>query len=334
MSLKAANFGLTVFGLVLLVGIAYLLSAAPRMDILLITGGGLLFVVCLFNMEIGIYVIIVSMLLSPEIAIGQAGSGETMESSRSIIVRVEDITLVIVSMGWFARTAVYKELGLLEKSPMNLPVFAYLLTSLVSTLYGAMNGNLNLVTGLFYTLKYMEYALIYFMVVNYIKEEAQVHRVFFVAVVTCVLVSLYGIFQIPMGERVTAPFEGTTGEPNTLGGYLVFMLAFTLTFTLHKKRIPRKVAWACVSALLAVPLLFTLSRASWLGAVPMVAITVALAPRRSVVIMVLLVALVISPFLLPKEVKDAGSPTPLKIEANKGRSRWGTWLSTPPHQRV
>ena len=32
----------------------------------------------------------------------------------------------------------------------------------------------------------------------------------------------------PSGERVAAPFEGKYGEPNTFGGYLVFMLAILL----------------------------------------------------------------------------------------------------------
>src|SRR5207244_7928876 len=48
------------------------------------------------------------------------------------------------------------------------------------------------------------------------------------SLVTCFLVSLFAITQIPSGERASAPFEGETGEPNTLGGYLVFMLAIVV----------------------------------------------------------------------------------------------------------
>ncbi len=38
------------------------------------------------------------------------------------------------------------------------------------------------------------------------------------ALVTAAVVSLIGTAQIASGERVSAPFEGEVGEPNTMGG--------------------------------------------------------------------------------------------------------------------
>ena len=63
------------------------------------------------------------------------------------------------------------------------------------------------------------------MVVNHLKTEKQVIRFVWAMLITCTIVSLIGISQIPLGGRVSAPFEGASGEPNTLGGYLLFIIS-------------------------------------------------------------------------------------------------------------
>ncbi|MEE9241487.1 MAG: hypothetical protein V3U53_09915, partial [bacterium] len=66
---------------------------------------GIIFLVaCFLSPELGVAALIVSMLFSPEIGLG-SGGGTSVEGGRSIVVRVDDLVLIILSISWFARTA-------------------------------------------------------------------------------------------------------------------------------------------------------------------------------------------------------------------------------------
>ena len=65
--------------------------------------------------------------------------------------------------------------------------------------------------------------IVFFMMVNHVRNTDQVKRFIICLFLTCFIASIIGAFQIPGGGRVSAPFEGDVGEPNTFGGYLLFM---------------------------------------------------------------------------------------------------------------
>src|SRR5206468_4088338 len=88
----------------------------------------------------------------------------------------EDILLLVVALSWFAKTAVNKELGLTLKTPLNRPIFAYLATTALATLDGYATGTVQGLGGFFYVLKYVEYFIVYFMVVNNLGDRPQVWR--------------------------------------------------------------------------------------------------------------------------------------------------------------
>ena len=50
--------------------------------------------------------------------------------------------------------------------------------------------------------------------------------------ITYVIVVFVALSQIPSGNRLTAPFEGRAGEPNTLGGYLILMNSIKKVYVL------------------------------------------------------------------------------------------------------
>jgi len=183
------------------------------------------------NPELALHIILLSMLLSPEIVVGGVGGvsiGKPELKGDVLVLRMEDLVLAAVALAWFARTAIFKELGLIRRTPLNLSIFAYVVSLVVATLLGIFLGNVRPVRGFFFSLKYIEFFVVYFMAVNYIQEERQVWRLLATAFLTCAISAVMGIAQIPSGERVGAPFEGKFGEPTTFGGYLVFMLALIL----------------------------------------------------------------------------------------------------------
>ena len=158
--------------------------------------------------------------------------------------------------------------------------------------------------GFFYNLKYFEYFFLYFMVVNSITSQQQAKNLIVASFVACFLVSLYAIGQIPTGERVSAPFEGESGEPNTLGGYLVFMLAICTGLLLTPGATSRKLPPMILMGTASLALMATLSRASFLAAgVIVLGVVGFVTHRRPILLILVLVGLFSSPFWTPDIVK-------------------------------
>jgi hypothetical protein len=251
------------------------------------------FLIVFVRIEFGLYLVIFSMLLSP-----QLGSGGAVAEGRRIVIRSEDLLLLVVSFSWLAKTAVNKELGLTLKTPLNRPILAYAAATAIATLIGYMTGTVAGYGGVFYVLKYIEYFVVYYMVVNNVIDRRQAWRLVTAAFLTAVIVSLIGLTQIPSGQRVSAPFEGKAGEPNTFGGYLLLLIAVAGGIALETARLRTRAIYLGLAGLMSIPFMFTLSRTSYVGAIPAVAAMAALSSRRRLMIGALIVAVVASPVVM------------------------------------
>lgn len=260
-----------------------------------------IFVLSFLKIEFGLYILIFSMLLSPEIMIGETQGGSL---SRGVTLRLEDFLLVVIGFGWFAQNAVNKELGLFLRTPLNKAIFLYVFSAVLATGFGIMAGNVSAKTGFFFVLKYIEYFIVYFMMANHVKNEEQIKRFLFCLFLTCFITSIIGILQIPGGGRVSAPFEGTRGEPNTLGGYLLFigLVAAGLFSKAENNRLRN--ALALLIVVIIPPFLFTLSRTSYLAFVPGIVTLGFLMDKKAIVGGIFLLLLAVSPLFLPGQVKE------------------------------
>jgi len=239
---------LSIFSGRIITGYSYKLILAAIMGIAI-------FITAMVNTDAGLAILIFSMLLSPEIMLGQV-------PGRDIVIRFDDVLLAMITFTWLAKTAINKGIALFIKTPLNKAIGFYILICLITTIRGITLGYVAPAKGSFYVLRYTEYFLLYILVVNHIHSRKQIKFFLNAIFVTCALVSIYGILQIPSGRRVSAPFEG---EPNTFGGYLLFILCIVVGILLQN--IPKKLRLTMIylSILIFIPFLFTLSRASYLG---------------------------------------------------------------------
>jgi O-antigen ligase len=293
----------------------------------------LLVFVCTFIWpEAGLYVLIFSMLLSPEIIAGDIGGKATL--GRGLTLRLEDFLLVFIGLSWFARTAVDKTTGLFRKTSLNQPIAAYIIACLLATLWGKINGDIKGFAGFFFVLKYFEYMIVFFMVVNYVNTEDQAKRLLFCLFLTCFIVSVYGLMQIPSGIRVSAPFEGASGEPNTFGGYLVFMGAVAVALLNHLKDMRVRLGLALLLVVVFISLLYTQSRASYLAVIPTYIVLSLFSPRRFYLLAGLVVVLALSPLIAPRVAKERMVSTFTQPEA-KGQIQFGRFrLDTSASERL
>lgn len=300
--------GQTTFQLVLplvlllfvLVGFAAVIPSLPPMKAVALAGGIVVFVLSFVSTEIALYILIFSMLLSPEFIVGPAGTS----TGRGVTLRMDDFLIAVIGFSWIARMAINKDLGLFLRTPLNKPIGFYLTICLVSTLLGSIFGRVDLKTGFFYVLKYFEYVIIFFMVSNHLKDRKQLRNYVWAMLLTCAVVSVIGMFNVPAGERVSAPFEGDVGEPNTFGGYLVFMICIGAGLYLATDSFRNQVLCAFLILLFSVPLFYTQSRSSYLAAIPAVLSFIWLSKKRYWVLpMILLIGLLL-PYVAPHPAKE------------------------------
>ncbi len=266
--------------LLLLVPVALLIARAPLLAPLLACVALILFAAALLSAEAGFVVLIASMLLSPEIPLGAAGSGG-LEASRRVVLRTEDLLLLLIGFAWLARMAIHKDLGALRRTRLNGAIAAFCACCLFSTLLGISAGRVRPLVGLCYVAKYVEYFVLYFMTVNYVRTPEALRRLVLAILLTAGAITLYAFWQIPQGVRPSAPFEGTPGEPNTLGGYLVLVFAVSAALWQCLPASPLRRGAGLLALAVLPPLVATLSRSSWLGFAGAFVVLLGLAPRRA-----------------------------------------------------
>ena len=299
-----AKYRILFFGFfaVIAVYVAFIIPQANSGVLLGVMLGLLAGIISFFRIEFGIYILVFSMLLSPEIKLAAI-------PGRDVVIRLDDFILFIVFFAWFARVAIDKSIGLLKNTPLTFPVIAYTLACIVFTLKGIITGDVNPAKSFFYVLKYVEYFLLFFMVSNVVKDEKDVKRYLYAALITLVIVTIYCYTQLGTGVRITAPFEdplgvvSTAGEPASLGGYFVIALAIFAAVMLNYKS--KLVKLLALSAFLLVmpPFSQTLSRASYISFAVMLLFTLFLTKKnRLAYFLILAAAIIIVPLVIPGNI--------------------------------
>ena len=253
-------------------------------------------IICFIYPQVALYILLVSMLFSPQVMMGQT-------AAREITFRMDDLLLFVIVLTWLARAAIYKELAVFRLTPLHTPIALFMAVSLLATLVGMVRGNVSAASGFFFNLKILEYFIIFFMVVNYVKEEREIKTFVILILLVALFVNLYALYQVPSGERVSAPFE-RYGEPNTLGGYLVVIISLSLALFLLRSFGQRTNVLIPLLVLSGASVMFTQSRGSWLGLICMSAPFMLLSPKRFFFIVGAIFLLVALPYIAPESTKE------------------------------
>lgn len=275
----------------------------PKFFLILITALGI-FIIAFIKTNVALIILIFAMLLSPELAVGGV-------PGRAVVLRLEDILLLIVFLGWLAKMAVNKELGLLRVTSLNRPILIYMSICIIASLLGVLRGYLTPKVSIFYLLKYFEYFLLYFMVTNSLENKKQVKLFVYSLIFVALLISIYAWGSHFSGAiRVTAPFEGESGEPNTLGGYLLLIMMVTTGLWLNLSSRKIKVFLSIVLFFAFPAFLFTLSRSSWLGFIPAFLMLIILTPKgKTILLLVLFSTILLGPLIFPDYVSERVTTT-------------------------
>lgn len=293
-----------------LVAIFLFLNLETISGILLISIISIAVLLTFFNTDLAVVFLIFSMLLSPELTIAEV-------PHRAVVIRVDDILLIVIFFAWLAKMALNKNLSLIHSTPLNLPIVSFIFLAIFSTTLAIAGDRVHPLESFFYILKYIEYFILFFLVSNIIHSKRQIEVFMLAFFITAFLVCLYAFWHLSEVVRVSAPFEGRSGEANTLAGYLLVVMGVIGGLVVHLK--PRKVKFFLLGLLVCalVPFLYTLSRGAWLGVIPMFIVLILLAPqaKKPALIVFFVVLLIFSSLFTPQLVKRriAGTFVPGKI---------------------
>ena len=142
-------------------GLSFLLGRLPYLSSVVVVVAIVVFIFCFTNIQYSLYLLIFSMLLSPEIGAGGLGGDSATTASRGVTIRAEDLLLLVIGFAWLARIAIKKDVGMFRTSSLNQPIAYYVFICLFATGMGFMAGRVNGLTGFLYVLKYIEYFIIH-----------------------------------------------------------------------------------------------------------------------------------------------------------------------------
>jgi len=287
-----------------LIGLAALISLLvagsfiilPVKWVLILVLSIIFFTVSFLNLGLGLMILIFSMLFSPEISIGGILPG----AFRSFTLRFEDLLLIILFLSFLAQLALRKDITL-TNTPLYLPLGTFLLIQSISTWMGAGRGRVQPISGTFFILKEIEFWLIFFVVVNYVRTKRQIINFIIIFFLITALVGVYGLSQVGKVRRIAAPFDA--GEANTLGGYLVLAYSFIIAMFFYVRSNKLKSLLVIMGAVLFVPFLNTLSRGSYL-ALALTLLVFSLLLKNWGLIIFSLVVIATSPFWAPEQVAE------------------------------
>jgi len=298
---------------------AYVYFRDPALTLALAVSA-LIFGVTILRADFGVYALVVAMMFSPEVHAGGVGHGE-----RQLMLRYDDILIIVIFLGVVAKATFEGKPLLWLPSPVNRGLVAYYAVCLLSTLLAlrlsvpAWDKKL----AFFILLKMAEFYMIFVLVGNAVRGLRQVRNQLTVFLLVALVVCIGCIAQIGSVERLTAPFEKGSPEPNTLGGYLIIIMSLTAALFFHAPKLIQKAVFLGLFAAALLPFLFSLSRASFIAAiVALLTLGILLLPRgRGVFVIALVVGvLLFSHVLMPPEVMDRvnytfqrGSGVPLFI---------------------
>jgi hypothetical protein len=251
--------------------------------------------VCFLSVRLSLILLIFSMLLSPEIAVGST-------TSRDVTIRGEDLFLVCMTLGWLARIAIFKDIGFMRKNFLTKPMLIYIACATLSTALGVMRGDVNLLAGSFFVLKMMEYFVLYFLVVNYLADQKEIRSLLTMMLIVWGIVVLYGLAMVATGNDVAAPFEGSRAERNTLSGYLILVGAVAGGLLTRNENGKDK-KWLVIILLgMFVVLLFSISRSGWISGIVCFMVLFMSSRDKNVFVLLICIAVLVIPFITPEAV--------------------------------
>lgn len=173
--------------------------------------------------------------------------------------------LVIVALMFWVLKIIDREEIRFTSTPLNLPILSFIAICVFSLIWS---------NSFFVSLKelplFLSGPLLYFVIVNNIREEKQINRIIGAVIIVGAALGIYGILQYndidfsfwaSTGGR--HKIFGLSGNPGYFAGYLIFPLSLAISLFLAAKNRNRKILLLIGILLMGTTLIVTIARSSY-----------------------------------------------------------------------
>jgi O-antigen ligase len=253
--------------------------------------------------EIGMIFLLISSLFFQEIVVGNISTAVD-QSGRGLGIRPDDILLILIMIGWFARLVLRRELISIPRTPLNRPILLLILSIVFSTIIGCFWNGLPLSTGLFYGGKRIQYFVLFLMVITNIRTLKAIKTSVILLLIASGGVAVWGIIEhiIQPEARIAGAFQRS--QAPILGGFFIVIIFMALAFFMAKKELLYRVFLLGLMFISLYAVTFTRSRASYV-ALYIGLIIFALFFRKYVLIAIPVLLVFLTPYIFPTEVVSA-----------------------------
>jgi O-antigen ligase len=180
--------------------------------------------------------------------------------------------LALGLLAWLAKMALSGRINLV-RTPLNLPLLLYAAALVLAVIVSPFKMHS------LSALREEWLLLVFFLIVNNVREEVEVERLLTILIGVSALVGLYAVWQHYSGTDL---YRSQSLEPRgnvfmslgffshhlTLGGYLMLVFLPASVLLLHAGRSGlRRIIDFCAPIVLGLALVFSYARSAWLGAV-------------------------------------------------------------------
>jgi len=214
---------------------------------------GMLGFISLFELRVGLAVLLLAIGLSPEFTLFGIPN-----------FRYEDAVLPLLLMIWASQHVIKK--GRLQPTDLKRPLLIIVFVASISSLNNYLYSDLDLMQALLYLGKNIEYYLIFLLVLNALHSRQDAKGFIFLMLLASLLVGIFGLTQWSLyGGTAGYRLPGPSGETaNILGGYYVFHICLALGLLAHSRPKMRPILLIYL-AIMLIPVALTLSRTSFVA---------------------------------------------------------------------
>ena len=228
--------------------------------------------------------------------------------------------LVIIGLMFWTLKMINREEIKFTPTPLNLPVISFIAICILSLIWSD-----TFFTSLKELPLFLSGPLLYFVIVNNIRDEKQINRIINTVIVIGAALGIYGIFQyndidfsfwVPIAGK--NKIFGLFGNVGYFAGYIVLPLSLSIPLFMAAKNRTRKILLLIGIFLMGTTLIATLSRSSYaafgLSLIFMFLLFLLTRGKRFIIInkkififLLIIIILVISLFIIPTPLNKPGT---------------------------
>ena len=212
---------------------------------------------------LGLGIILLSTLFLPEVQFGTVATA--MGGKREISLRPEDFFLILVALGWLVERTLRRQPPSIISTPINLPIIILSIVMILSTLLGIMAGTTSTGAGFLYTLKRIQYFVVFFLVIGNIRTLKDVRNNVTLLLLFAAGVAIWSIAEYFISaSRIRGPFL-RYGQPPILAGFFLIIMFLGLGFYMKYHTLREKLPMLLIILLSALVIIFSKTRSSYVG---------------------------------------------------------------------